>query len=372
MARIVLGSYMARYPLGGMMSWVLQYLVGFARLGHDVYFVERADYPDACFDPRSGEMTDDGAYGAAVVEELLASVGLGARSCFVDHRGRRHGLEGDVFAGADLFVDMGTHGAWAEEARAAGLRVLIDGEPGFTQAKMERAGGPPADYDAYYTTGRNIGTAASDAPTAGRDWRPIFHPVAPELFEAAPAPAGAPFTTVMNWRSHDRVEWRGRLYGHKDLEFERFRDLPGLVDVPLEAAVAGAGVPAEDLRARGWRLRDAHATTMSFDGFRDYLRDSAGEFGVCKQAFVSTWSGWFSDRSVCYLASGRPVIAQDTGFSDWLATGSGVLSYQTAEQAAAALDELGRDYRRHSRAARQLAEDVFDSDRVLTRLLACL
>src|SRR4051812_29318717 len=164
MARIVLGSYMARYPLGGMMSWVLQYLVGFDRLGHEVFFVERADYPDACFDPRSGEMTDDGAYGAAVVDQLLASVGLAGRSCFVDYRGRRHGMTGDPFAGADLFVDMGTHGAWAEEAQAAGLRVLVDGEPGFTQARMAR-GERPAVYDAYYTTGRNVGTPASSAPT---------------------------------------------------------------------------------------------------------------------------------------------------------------------------------------------------------------
>src|SRR4051812_42816945 len=263
MARIVLGSYMARYPLGGMMSWVLQYLVGFDRLGHDVRFVERADYPDACFDPRSGEMTDDGAYGAAVVEELLASVGLPRRSCFVDYRGRCHGIAvEEAFAGADVFVDMGTHGAWAEEAQQAGLRVLVDGEPGFTQARMER-GERPAEYDAHFTTGRNVGTPASSAPTAGRDWRPIFHPVAPELFDVAPAPPGAPFTTVMNWRSHDRVEWQGRVYGHKDLEFERFRDLPAMVKTPVEAAIAGPA-PADDLRASGWRLRDGHATTISF------------------------------------------------------------------------------------------------------------
>jgi len=146
-ARIVLGSYMARYPLGGMLSWVLQYLVGFDRLGHDVLFVERADYPDACFDPRSGEMTDDGAYGAEVVARLLAQVGLEGRFAFVDYTGRTYGMEAaEVFAGADLFVDMGTHGAWAEQAAGAGLRVLVDGEPGFTQAKMERGerpGEPP-------------------------------------------------------------------------------------------------------------------------------------------------------------------------------------------------------------------------------------
>src|SRR5262245_41430499 len=193
-----------------MMSWVLQYLVGFQRLGHDVYFVEKSGYPNACYDLPKDEMTDDCTYGAGVVNRLLARFGLSDRWCFVDANGRYHGMpRGQVesaLRGADLFVDMGTHGAWLAEAAACRLRVLIDGEPGFTQMKMENrlaAGEELPRYDHYYTTGRNIGTAASTAPTAGRRWSPLFHSVVVDLYPPGPAPGGAPLHTVLHWQSHE-------------------------------------------------------------------------------------------------------------------------------------------------------------------------
>ena len=142
MARIIVGSYMVRYPLGGMMSWVLQYLVGFQRLGHDVYFVEKSGYPNSCYDPAKKMMSDDCSYGIATLSSLLERFDLEGKWCFVDAAGRYHGLSRErvetVFESADLFVDMGTHGTWLDEAADTGLRVLVDGEPGFTQMKMEK------------------------------------------------------------------------------------------------------------------------------------------------------------------------------------------------------------------------------------------
>ncbi len=367
---------MVRYPLGGNLSWALQWLVGFQRLGHDVYFVEKSGYPSSCFDPLRNVMSDDCTYGVAVLRQLLGRFGFGGRWCFVDAAGRYHGLTRDeiedVFHSTDLFVDMGTHGSWLAEAKGAKLRVLVEAEPGFTQMKMAHrlaAGEVLAEYDMHYSIGRNIGTDASTAPRAGKRWRPVFNPVVPELFETTPAPADAPFTTIMNWRAHGTMIFEGQEFGQKDVELERFVDLPTRTVVPLEMAVAGEDVPADTLRAKGWRLRSAHAVTISVDSFRDYIRASRGEFSVCKNVFVATRSGWFSDRSAAYLASGRPVIVQDTGFSAHLPCGEGLFAVQTAAEAAAALDEVAANYVRHSKAAREIAEEHLAAVKVLRRFL---
>lgn len=376
MARIVLGSYMVRYPLGGMMSWVLQYLVGFQRLGHDVWFVEKAGYANSCFDPVKNVMGDDCTYGVSVLNALLRRFDLHERWCFVDAGDGYHGMSREhvesLLASADVFVDMGTHGAWLEQAQGAGLRVLIDGEPGMTQMKMQNrldAGESLPEYDRWYTTGRNIGTEASRAPAAGREWRPIFHPVVVDLFPVVPPPDDAPFTTVMNWQSYEHVEYRGASYGHKDVEFERFVSLPRHVLAPLEAAISGKDVPYERLEEAGWRLREAHEVTVSFDAFRAYIQASQGEFSVCKNGYVATNCGWFSDRGAAYLASGRPVVQQDTGFSGHLPCGEGLFAVRTVEEAAAAIAEIASDYASHARRAREIALAYLDAPVVLGGLL---
>jgi hypothetical protein len=184
-----------------------------------------------------------------------------------------------------------------------------------------------------------------------------------------PAPADAPFTTVMNWRAHSTIRFGGQDFGQKDVEFARFLDLPARTAVPLEMAVAGDDVPADALRSKGWCLRSAHALTMSVESFQGYLRASRGEFSVCKNVFVATRSGWFSDRSAAYLASGRPVVMQDTGFSAHLPCGEGLFAVATVEEAAAALDEVAGNYLRHSRAARAIAEEHLAASTVLKRFL---
>ncbi|HZQ02737.1 MAG TPA: hypothetical protein VFA88_01820 [Gaiellaceae bacterium] len=362
--RIVIGSYVVRFPLGGYLSWVGQWLHGFARLGHEVTLVERAGWRDACFDPRTGAMGDDCAYGVATVTAFLERLGL-SRFGFEDADGRTYGLTATgAFAGADLFVDMGAHGSFAEEAEQAAVRILVDGEPGYTQMK-----GVAADYDAYYTVGLNVGTSRSTVPTAGVEWRPIFDPVALELYAPLP-PAGDAYTTVMSWQAHGRLEHDGRVYGQKDLELPKFLDLPGRVRPPLELAIAGKHVPRAELEGAGWRLRDAHAASATFDAWRDYIAGSRGELAVCKQVFVATWSGWFSDRSACYLASGRPVIMQDTGFSEHLPCGEGLHAFSTLDEAAAAIEAVEADYRRNALAARRIAEEYLATDVVLPRLVS--
>lgn len=376
MARIILGSYMVRYPLGGMMSWVLQYLVGFQQLGHEVYFVEKSGYPNSCYDPVRNVMSDDCAYGTQTLNNLLARFDLQDNWCFVDAGGRYRGLPSEriaeIFRSADLFVDMGTHGAWLEEAARTGLRVLVDGEPGFTQMKMENrqaAGESLPEYDLYYTTGHNIGVEHSTAPTAGKRWRHLFHPAVVDLFPVQPVAASSPFTTVMNWQSYEQREYKGVVYGHKDMSFREFMTLPCATHVPLELAVSGKNTPTAELIEAGWRVRDAHAVTRSFDSFVAYIHASAGEFSLCKHGYVATNSGWFSDRGAAYLASGRPVVMQDTGFGMHLPCGRGLFAVRTVEEAAAALDTIAGDYARHMKWARHIAVEFLDARRVLGTFL---
>ena len=376
MTRIVLGSYMVRYPLGGMLSWALQYVVGLHRLGHRVVFVEKATYPDACYDPVTAAMTDDARNGTRIVGELLARFGMRDQWCFVDYAGRYHGMSREAveaeFAGADAFVDMGTHGAWAAEAEAARRRILVDGEPGFTQMKRATrvaAGGPVAEYDRYYTSGVNIGTSTSPAPTAGVEWRPLPHPVVVDLFQPTPVPAGGAITTVMNWQSYDAFDFEGRSYGHKDRSFERFATLPSRVRAPLELAVGGPNVPTTRLADLGWRVRNGHEVTRTLDDFWAYIRGSRAEFSLCKEGYVATRSGWFSDRGGAYLASGRPVIQQDTGFGSLLPVGEGLFAVESLDDAAAAIDSVLTAPERHAQAARAIAVEHLDSRRLLAAWL---
>jgi hypothetical protein len=374
--RVLVGSWMVRYPLGGNLSWTLQWLLGFRRLGHDVYLVEKSGYPNSCFDARRGVMGDDCSYGTAAVNALLRRFDLSDRWCFVDAAGEYRGLSGDrvreLFETAELFVDLGTHGAWLGAVTDRCVTALVDGEPGATQMKREsrqEAGERLPEYDFYYTNGANVGTARFLGPTAGLTWRHVFNPVVPDLFDLPPPPADAPFTTVMNWQAHAPLRYGGRTYGQKDVEFAHFAGLPRRTGVPLEAAVAGK-CPEADLVGHGWRLRRAHEVTVTYDAYRDYIRDSRGEFSVCKNVYVATNSGWFSDRSAVYLAAGRPVVLQDTGFGSVLPTGRGLFAVRTPDEAAAAIKEIAGDWDRHSRWAREVATDHLDSRRVLSKLLA--
>ncbi|HYO50573.1 MAG TPA: glycosyltransferase family 1 protein, partial [Chloroflexia bacterium] len=216
-----------------------------------------------------------------------------------------------------------------------------------------------------------IGRPDCTVPTLGMDWLPTVPPVVPDLWQwAAPAP-DASFTTIANWQAYGSVTYEGERYGQKDEEFMRFISLPRATSQKLELALSGASASVvEHLRASGWAVRDASRPVgTDLEAYRLYISHSRGEFSVAKNAYVKTCSGWFSDRSVCYLASGLPVVLQETGFSDWLPTGMGVLPFSTLEEAADCIRRVNADYAAHQRAARELAEEVFSHEVVLPRLL---
>ncbi len=372
MARIVVSGTMVRYPMAGMVQWFLGWVGGFHQLGHDVVFVEKATWPDSCFDPTTGTTGSDCSYGLRTVASVLGRHGLDGRWCYVDESGRYHGMSrsevADAFASADVFLDL-EWGDWREESATSGLRVFIDGEPGWFQIKLELQSDPdPPTYDVYYTVGLNIGTDRSPAPTAGIEWRHTHSPVLISDYPDHPASPDGAYVTIMNWRSHNELEYLGTTYGQKDVEFARFMTLPRLVEAPFTLAVAGAP-PRDELRAHGWSLTDPHRVTSSIASFKRFLRGSRGYFSVAKNVRVETNAGWFSDTAGYSLATGRPVILQENGFSDHLPTGLGLFAVMDAEGAAAAVRSIEGDYPAHAVAARRIAEEHLDSRVVLGRLL---
>jgi hypothetical protein len=173
----------------------------------------------------------------------------------------------------------------------------------------------------------------------------------------------------MNWQSHKRVQFEGRSYGQKDLEFDKFIDVPHRSRVPMEVAVNGTSVPRERLAAHGWTVASGFKATASYQSFLNYILCSTGEFSVCKNIYVALRTGWFSDRSAAYLAAGRPVILQDTGFSEHLPCGKGLMAVQSADEAAEAIREVESDWETHSRSARRIAEEHLDAGVILSRFL---
>src|SRR5688572_3456012 len=376
MARIILGSYMFRYPLGGMNSWVLQYLLGLKDLGHDVYFVEKYGYANSCYDPEKEIMSDDCSYGLKLVSELLARFGLENKWCFVTRNDVYHGLSekqiNEVFRSADLFIDMGSHGSWSEESDRVSLNVLIDGEPGYTQitwaAKLEE-GIPIPKYDRYFTNGKNIGDPGNPVPTLGLKWEPVYSPVSCMLFPVANPVNNDSYSTVMNWQSHDPVKYNGIEYGQKDVEFKKFIGLPKFTNVLMEVAVSGKNIPDQTLKENSWVVRNGKNVTLTFDAFRNYLSACRAEFSVCKNVFVANNTGWFSDKSAAYLACGKPVILQDTGFNKHLPVGIGLFAFSNMKDATEAITEIERNYNKHSGAAKEIACEYLESKKVMRQFL---
>jgi hypothetical protein len=177
----------------------------------------------------------------------------------------------------------------------------------------------------------------------------------------------------MNWRAQVPVEYNGRIYGQKDVEFMQFIDLPSMVSMPMEIALAGGAaakdVPVDMIREHGWTVRNSRKATITFNAYRDYLSQSRGEFRVCKNIFVAMRVGWFSDVSAAYLASGRPVVAQETGFSDHLPTGRGLFAVNNPGEAAEALNEIESDYEKHAQGAREIACEFLESEKVMKRFM---
>jgi hypothetical protein len=286
--------------------------------------------------------------------------------------GQAHGLSRDRLARicreCDVFFNLSNIN-WIPEFELCSRRALVDTDPVFTQIGGHGMSESFSQYDALFTYGENVGRPGCSMPTGGARWLPTRQPLALDLWPSTVGAPSAPFTTVMNWSAYGAREHEGRIYGQKDREFTPYFSLPNETGRLMEIALNAPAEIREQLAAGGWWIADPGEVTRDPWTYQDYLRFSLAEFSVAKHAYVSTRCGWFSDRSAGYLAMGRPVVVQDTGFSDFLPCGSGLLTFGSWGEAAAAIERVGEDYENHCRAARAVAEEYFDARRVLTDLL---
>ena len=358
--------------------------MGLRRLGWDVWFVEELQ-PDLCVDEAGEPTTFAASINRRYFEKVTAQFGLAGAATLIcgDAKATAGAPYDELLARAgqaELLFNISGHLKRRELVLAPRSRVYVDLDPGFTQLWADKGdiGKDLADHEHHVTVGSNLGRPDCPLPTGGIDWQRTLPPVLLDEWRVTQSPAQpSPLTTVATWRSpYGQVELSGRLQDLKHHEFRKLIDLPRrLPSLSFEIALAITaedGADLEALRAHGWRIVDPGEVAADPDSYRNYIRRSAGEFTVAQGVYVSTRSGWFSDRTACYLASGRPALVQDTGIGSTLPLGEGLVVFTDLESAVRGAETIAADYPAHCRAAREIAEGYLDSDRVLTRLLEAL
>jgi hypothetical protein len=321
-------------------------------------------------------MGDDASYGIGELKKYAEQFGLRGW-CFVDAQGNYHGTSQKEMVQycktADVLLGIWTV-TWLPEFAECRRRIFIDTDPGFTQFRMtpdERSSlayASPLDFHEHYSCGTRIGKPDCPIPTHGLEWKPMRVPVALDLLPVQYTPEAKCFTTVMAWTPRKPVVYNGVEYGLKDVEFWRIADLPSRVPDCLEIALGGRP-PKEEIAARGWRITDPLVVTRTPWTYRDYIGQSRGEFSVAVNLYVKTRSGCFYDRTAAYLASGKPAVVQDTGFSEELPCGEGLFAFSNLDEAVAGIEAVNRDYERHCRAARDIAARYLDARKVIGRIV---
>jgi hypothetical protein len=375
--RILVLGYLVRGPLAGFAWHHLQYVLGLQRLGHDVYFLEDSDDYPSCYDPDRDVTDADPSYGLRFAARAFESLEIGPRFAYHDaHSSRWLGpcarRVGELWRTADLLLNLSCAGPLRPWLLETPVRVLIDTDPAFTQIEHltdEDARELARHHTAFFSFGENIQDGRSAIPEDGFPWRATRQPVVLDAWPVTPGPILGKFSTVMQWDSYTAREHGGVRYGMKSDSFRDYLDLPQRAGRVFDLAVGSTPDVRRWLAGRGWGVRDSRGPTRDLAAYQRFIGRSKAEFSVAKQGYVTSRSGWFSERSTGYLASGRPVITQDTGFSAWLPTGAGVLAFDTPDAALAAIDELDAGYAAHCRDAREVAEEHFDSRKVLGRLV---
>ena len=375
--RIVVAGYLVRGPLGGLAWHHLQYVLGLAALGHDVLYIEDSDDYPACYDPARGVTDTDPSYGLRFAAETFDRLGLGDRWAYHDaHTSTWHGPAAEgatrTCRRADLLLNVSGVTPLRPWFESIGVRALVDTDPAFTQIRhLSEAGDRKhaEGHSAFFTFGENFGSPSCTIPDDGLPWLPTRQPIVLDAWPVTPPPTDGLFTTVMQWESYPPREYGGVRYGMKSDSLCRQLGLPSVAGPVFELAIGSENAPRPLLEERGWRLRDPLEVTRDPWSFQRYIQQSRAEFSVAKHGYVASRSGWFSERSAAYLASGRPVLVEETGFSDWMSTGTGVVPFARLEDAVGGVEEIAGRYEVHRRAAREVAAEYFDSRSVLGDLV---
>jgi len=380
MKAIVTGM-IGSYPVGGVVWDYAQYALGLERLGYEVFYLEDTGWQT--YDPRKGEYGTDCSYAVEFLETSLAKLSptLASRWRFRNLDGKTHGVDDKTFSSvlseADLFLNVSGGTLLRDEYMGCKRKVLIDSDPGWNHFRnfpkwdahpnWQGSHGFRA-HDFFFTYAERLGKPDCILPDFGLRWQPTRPLVVLDCWQAEPP--GEKWTTVMTWKNfQETIQYDGVAYGTKEMEFGKVEQLPARTKARLELAVGGDQAPRERWRSLGWNVAESQAISRTADGYRHYVQSSRGEFSVAKNVYAATRCGWFSCRSVCYLAAGLPVVVQDTGFSEFIPTGEGLFAFSNLEEAVHGIESVEKDRARHQRAARELARTQFASDVVLGDLL---
>jgi hypothetical protein len=378
--RIIVTGLLGQYAFGGVTWDYIQYLLGFRALGHDVWYIEDSGaWP---YDPVRRTITEDCSYNVRYLAGMMAEFGFGERWIY------RNGADGtfhgagesaarELIKNGDLIVNVSSAGWLRDYDFGVKHQMFIDGDPMFCQVglldpKNAEYAARVRAHDSHFTFGLNVGAPDCLAPDVGIAWKKTVQPIALDCWPMQDATSLDRFTTVMNWASYAPVEWDGHRYGQKDLEFDKFKLLPQCTTQPLVMAM-GQGVgskrPTAELRALGWTILEAGDALPDHASYHEFLRSSKAEWSVAKHGYVAARTGWFSCRTACYLALGRPAVVQETGWSKYIPAGTGLLAFSTVQEAVAAIADVNDRYAEHQAAARALAEEFFDAKKVCQDLL---
>ena len=387
--RIIVGGFLGLLPAGGVMWDYVQYPAGFAEFGHDVFYIEDTRlYP---IYQKEGSDWNDCSSCVKHLQAVMEFFGMSERWAYRDEAsGKCFGLSEEkvkeIARTADVFVNISCSTFMRDEYRQIPARILIDSDPMFTQIQYlsEQIFTPGKSnlkqtVDAHnylFTFGENIGADDCRIPTCDLDWRPTRQPVCMDYWKATlPGKKGA-LTTLMNWTAAKNLDYGGERWGQKDVEFRKFIGLPEAVaEIKLAVAVGQTGetgndaFPINEVKKNGWQVLSPDVCAENWIDYQNFIRNSLGEFSVAKETYVKGRTGWFSCRSACYLAAGRPVITQETGWSKFIPAGDGLFAFDNQVNAVEAIRQLASDPEKHSQAARRIAEEYFDSRKVLGAML---
>jgi len=377
--KIIVFGILFWYPLAGVTYQFLHYLIGLRQLGYDPYYVE--DSGRYIYDPDLNDLSPDADKNIAAVVPALEAHGFANRWAFRGKYpgGKCYGMTEEQILGlyreADAFLNITGAQELREEHLQIPRRIYVETDPVASQIRVanghaEQTAALDA-HDTYFSFGENFGAPDCRVPVVRYDWQPTRQPVVLDLWSNSVDTTGAPYTTIATWRNDGKdIEYAGETYyWSKHREFLKIIDLPRRRDVLFEIA-AGKDDEAEVvLVANGWRFKDSISVSRDMESYRLYLQSSRGEFTVAKDQNVRLKSGWFSDRSACYLAAGRPVITQETGFSNILPTGEGLFGFETMDDILRAVDAIESNYDRAAGAARAIANEYFAADRVIGSLM---
>jgi hypothetical protein len=384
--KIIVLGFMGGMPIAGVIWQHIHYIVGLQRLGHEVTYVEDTlNYP---YDPVAFNISDDYSYATQTLGRLAKEHGFEGRWAYCARFKESTEIAGlsltelrTLYKEADCALNIcGSHDM-NDDLRTIRNLIYVESDPGVEQIKIDQGESETIDYlkehQHLFTFGENIGTPAFVVPTHDFQWLPTRQPVVTDLWCAgveAPVPdSAALFTTICNWSTSGKkdIVWKDSNYlWSKSLEFLRFIEAPKLSGEPFEMATdIKKEEELELFRKNDWKLVLPHDLSVDWNGYRDYIRNSKGEFTCAKDQYIRLNTGWFSDRTACYLAAGRPVITQETGFTAHYGGKEGLLTFSTMEEIVDAVAAIRADYKKHSRAALEIAREVFEAEKVLASLL---